>query len=269
VTPLRTPRTPCACDAHGTKILVASACALHDNLFVHDEETSEQKAIKLLSRQLEELRQTIRSIQDVNNPKFAVWRDTTRGYLDRFLGQESHHSTRFRSTMFYSFGTGSKMFQHGCDTAEETLRAAIREIVDLGLHVEEPKPVPMGKGRAKNGGVHFNGPTNVENLAIATDHAVQKIGHMGDETGTSLKEIASLLQRSEDLTPRQVKDGLAHIEAVAVEVKKPEARRDWGALLKNSQAILALAGKATDLAQKLAPYTPAIIALVEKARHAL
>jgi len=90
---------------------------------------------------------------------------------------------------------------------------------------------------------------------------------MGDETGASLKEIAGLFQQSEELSPRQVKEGLAHIEAVAVEVAKPEAKRDWKTVLANGQAILDLTNKATDLASKIAPYTPAIITLLHQAEH--
>jgi hypothetical protein len=90
---------------------------------------------------------------------------------------------------------------------------------------------------------------------------------MGDNTGASLKEISDLLQQSEELSPREVKEGLAHIEAVAVEVEKPEAKRDWKAILQRGEAIVSLTNKATDLAAKLAPYTPAIFTLMEQAKH--
>jgi hypothetical protein len=92
---------------------------------------------------------------------------------------------------------------------------------------------------------------------------------MGDTAGTSLREIAELLQQSEDLTPRQVKEGLAGIESLALEVQKPEAKRNWKAVLDCGESILSAAEKATDLAQKLASHTPAVIALVEKAKHLL
>jgi hypothetical protein len=107
----------------------------------------------------------------------------------------------------------------------------------------------------------------IHHQAIATSNAIQKIGHMGDNTGASLKEISDLLQQSEELSPREVKEGLAHIEAVAVEVEKPEAKRDWKAILQRGEAIVSLTNKATDLAAKLAPYTPAIFTLMEQAKH--
>jgi hypothetical protein len=71
------------------------------------------------------------------------------------------------------------------------------------------------------------------------------------------------LQQSEDLTPRQVRLGLAGIEALAEEVQKPNEKRNGKRILENGQIILDVANKATDLVQKLAPYLPVIIALVE------
>jgi hypothetical protein len=90
--------------------------------------------------------------------------------------------------------------------------------------------------------------------------------HISDETGTSLKEIADLLQQSEELSGREVKEGLAHIRAVAIQLKNPEAKRDWRGVLASGKAILDL-GKKTDLAEKIAPFTPAIRKLIEKANH--
>ncbi|MFZ1006101.1 MAG: hypothetical protein WAN65_04660, partial [Candidatus Sulfotelmatobacter sp.] len=107
------------------------------------------------------------------------------------------------------------------------------------------------------------------NQAIATDSAVQRIGHLGDKTGTALKEISDLLQQSQDLTPRQVRQGVTDIEALAVEVEKPEHNRNWRSLLDCGQRVLELISRAADLGGKLAPYTPAVIELVDKARHAL
>lgn len=162
-------------------------------------------------------------------------------------------------------------FQEGCRTTAETLKAAIREIEDFGVYEEQPKPAPAKKGRSGNGGVtqtfHANTVT-IQHQAIATGQAIQKIEHMGDETiGASLNEIADLLQQSEELSRREVREGLAQIEAVAIELKKPEAKRDWKAVLKGGEAILTLTDKATDLAKKIAPYTPVIAALVHQAER--
>jgi hypothetical protein len=69
---------------------------------MHEEERPDQKAIRLLNRQLGELQQTIRSLNNSDNPKFKAWRDSTRGVLERFLGKESHHTSRFVSTRFFT-----------------------------------------------------------------------------------------------------------------------------------------------------------------------
>jgi DNA-binding transcriptional MerR regulator len=272
---------------HSPECWLHVIAVLHENLVVNESENSQQKAIRLLNRQLEELQQTIKSLNSTD-PKFKAWRDTTRGVLERVLGKENHHTSRFAGTYFFSMirvanpwgpapppgyvsPEDRREFQAGCAVAEETLKAAIRDIEDFGVYEEQPKPAPARKGRSGNeGGVtqtfHANTVT-IHHQAIATSNAIQKIEHMGDNTGASLKEIANLLQQSEELSPRQVKEGLAHIEAVAVEVQKPEAKRDWKALRERGEAILSLTDKATDLATKIAPYTPAVITLMEQAKH--
>lgn len=266
-----------------------------------DIETADEKAVRLLQRQLDEL-QTIRTL-NYKHPDFKAWRDTTDAVLERFVGPESTHYTRFFQLRFsgpgrilpygarrphpdYISPEDARYFKNACETAEATLKAAIGHVADFGVYAEEPKPA-RGKGargarinplvvtpvvvEPRRGGVvqNFHGPTTIQNLAIAADNAIQKIEHMGDATGASLKEITDLLQQSEDLTPREVKLGLADIEALAVEVQKPDEQRNWKSVLDSGQKVLDIAGKATDLAKKLAPYTPAIIALIEKAKHLL
>lgn len=250
---------------------------------MNDQETPEQKAIRLLNRHLGEL-QTVRGLNHLN-PKFQTWRNSTVGALERFLGKDSQHTTAFRYLDFQStqldldplFGGAfhppgfiphrdTQEFQSACAMSDELLRAAIREIEDFGVHVEEP---PAARGRAKGGGVHFNAPVNVHNLAVGADSAVLRISHLGDKTGADLKEVSNLLQQSQDLSPNQVKKGVADIEALAVEVEKPEEKRNWKAVLERGQSVLELASKAVDVGVKLAPYTPAILALVEKAKHFL
>jgi hypothetical protein len=114
----------------------------------------------------------------------------------------------------------------------------------------------------------FHGPVTIQSQAIATDNAIQNIGQMGD-IGASLKEVARLFQESMELTGRQIQEGLAGIEGLASEVKKPEDRRNSKSILDYGEKVLGIAGKATDLASKLAAYTPHIATLVEHARHLL
>jgi hypothetical protein len=250
-------------------------------------ETDDEKAIRLLTRQLEEL-QTVRGL-NYKDPAYKTWRDTTTRVLQMFLGPESPHFIRFRDLRFfgpavmvprnvqihpdYISPADVAAFQKACETTDASLRAAVKDIEDFGVYVEQPKPVSAGRGRGrgKSAGVSqtFNAPVTIHAQAIATDGAIQKIGHMGDTIGSSLKEIADLIQQSQDLTPRQVKEGLAGIETLAVEVQKPEAKRNWKSVLDCGVAVLEITGKATDLAHQLAPYIPAIGTLVQNAKHML
>jgi hypothetical protein len=227
--------------------------------------------MRLLKRQLDEL-QTVRGL-NYENPIFKAWHDTTRIVLETFLGPDSHYTTRFRNTRFFSMVVepfdGDEEFSEAVSANNGTAFRVGCE--DFGVYVEEAKPTPVGRGDGRRGGVtqNFNGPVTFQAQAIATDNAIQKIEHMGDTTGASLKEIAALLQQSEDLMPRQVKEGLAAIEGLAEEVQKPEPRRNWKAVFGYGEKVLEIAGKAIDLGEKLAPYTPAIAEIVANARHLL
>jgi hypothetical protein len=246
---------------------------------VHEE--YKQKAIRLLKRQLLELKAV--RVTNYKSPMFKAWHVTTSSVLETFLGPHSNYTNRFRNTRFLSLepfdgdfefsddvSTNDGMtFRSACDTTEASLKAAIRHVEDFGVYIEEAKPAPAGRGRGRSGGVHFNAPVHVHNFAVAADSAVMRISHLGDKTGADLKEISDLLQQSQDLAPNQVRQGVADIEALAVEVEKPEEKRNWRSVLERGQRIMELAGKAVDLGAKLAQYTPTIVALVEKARHAV
>jgi hypothetical protein len=231
--------------------------------------------------------QTVRGL-NYKDPAFTAWRDTTTNILDKFLGPDDNHSHRFQTLRFSGpirilpFGSrvprpgyisheDAEAFRRSCETSDATLRAAIKHVEDFGVYVEEYKPTPAGRGRGKSsGGVsqNFHGAVNL-NQAIATDSAVQRIGRVGNKTGTELKEILYLLQQSQDLTPRQVRQGVADVEALAVEVEKPEEKRNWTAVLECGQRVLDLAAKAADLGAKLGPHLPILVALVENAKHFL
>ncbi len=225
------------------------------------------------------------------DPQFKTWKDTTKAYLERFLPRDSPHLVRFRGLVFMSRNIqttpwGAPLrppgyispddkhhFAEDCQTAEATIRAALKYIENFGTGLEhEDSPGARRRratGATSRGGVrqNFYAPVSIGQQAIATDSAVQKIDQMGDTISSSLKEISDLFPQSEDLTPRQVKNGLSKIETLAVEVQKPEDKRNWKSVLDCGQAVLDIADKATDLAQKLAPYTPAIVVLMDKAKH--
>jgi hypothetical protein len=252
-------------------------------------ETDDEKAKRLLTEQLNELK--IVSGLNYGNPRFKAWRDTTRGYLERYLPADSPHLSTFKNLHFISpvitterWGAAPKppgyvsradqeQFTESCLTAEATIQAVLKHIEEFGAHAGQAPAGPHSKSRRNepHGGVsqNFYGNVTIQNQAIATDNAIQKIGRMGDTTGADLKEIAELFRQSDDLTPRQVREGLAGIEALAVEVQKPEAKRNWKSVLDCGQTVLSIADKATDLAHKIAPHTHSIVALVRSATHTL
>jgi hypothetical protein len=74
---------------------------------------------------------------------------------------------------------------------------------------------------------NFLGNVTIQNQAIATDSAIQNVEHMGDATGSSLREIAEVFKQSDELKRREVGEGLAGIEVLASEIQKPEPKRNW------------------------------------------
>jgi hypothetical protein len=245
-------------------------------------EPEDEKAVRLLTEQLKEL-ESIRGL-NYKDPQFKAWRDTTKTYLERFLPPDSPHRNSFRNLRFFELiavahphrvpnpnyisPEDKRAFVEGCKQSEATIRAVIKYIENFGVHVEQPQMKPAAPGR---GGVHqtFHGPVTIQSQAIATDKAIQNIGHIGDATGSSLKEIAEVFRQSEELKQREVKEGLAAIEGLAVEIQKPEAKRNWKSVFDCGQAVLSIAGKATDLADKLGPHLNQITAFVQTAKHAL
>ena len=191
--------------------------------------------------------------------------------LRRFLSQTSPHLQGFIDIGFWTHifpappGHERKLYVDGCRTADASLRAVIREIENFGVHEEHPKK----QSTAQGGGMqqNFYGNVTIQSQAIATDNAIQSIGQMGDAIGSNLREIAELFKQSGELKQREIKEGLAGIEGVAVEIQKPEAKRDWRKVLDSGQVVLTIADKATDLVHKLGPYLPAILTLMENAKH--
>jgi len=52
---------------------------------------------------------------------------------------------------------------------------------------------------------------------------------------------------------------------MASETAKPEAKRNWNSLCDWGEKLLGIAGKASDMATRLAPYLPKIEALLSPA----
>jgi hypothetical protein len=243
------------------------------------------QAVRLLNEQLKEL-ESVRGL-NYKDPTFLGWRDTTTSLLQKFLPPDSPHLARFKNLAFtsrvsrrqpwgspprppgYISPQNQEHYRAECRTAEATIRAALKHIEEFGVHTEQHATQPDTKKHGGGVQQNFYGNVTIQNQAIATDNAIQKIGHLGDTTGADLKAIADLLMQSQDLTPRQVNDGLAGIEVVASEVQKPKAQWNWKSIFDYGQRVLSLTEKATDLAHKLAPHKETIVALVQSAKHTL
>ncbi len=232
-------------------------------------ESSQDKAVRLLNAQLKEL-QTVRDLSGAD-PAFTAWFDTTASILKRFLSPTAPYLERFVEIPFVSqIGNQRPIFAAGCRTADATIRAALREIQEFGVHIGRDEPV----GKDRTGGVHqtFHGPVTIQTQAIATDNAIQRINHAGDmggDFGAMLKDIAAIYQQSEELRGREIKEGLAAIEGLASEAQKDPRQRNWKSMIESGEKVLDISAKASDLAQKLAPYTLTIIGMVKKAKHML
>jgi hypothetical protein len=245
----------------------------------------ESLAIELFTAQLSQL-SAVREL-DYTQPEFITWRDTVTELFQRFLHPDSPHSVTFQGIRFrgqaqlqparrlpYSYrgprptssGVSQEnldQFRKGCAIAEGCIRSAIETITNFGVYDQRAgREVSRQRGGIQQ---TFNAPVTIHNQALATDRAVQNIGQQG-ETGASLKEIAALLQTSMELRGREVQEGLKAVEDIASELPKPVEKRNWKFLLDSGEKLIGIAGKATDLTLKLAPYLQNIEQFVSEAR---
>ncbi len=254
-------------------------------------ETDNEKAIRLLTEQLNEL-ETVRGL-NYKHEEFKAWRDTTSGYFKLFLPPSSPYLDRFQHLYFasrsfrpkpwgsrpnppgYVSPQDQKYFNMDCGTAEATIKAVLKYIQEFGAHVVHEAPRKTGKKSSPvgRGDVHqnFYGPVTFQNQAIATGNASQNVGHLGDTatTGASLLEIRGFFEESRNLEPRQIREGLVAVDALTLQIHTPERQRNLKSVLNYGQAVLSIADKATDVAHKIAPYLPSVATLVQNARHAL
>jgi hypothetical protein len=238
-------------------------------------------AVTLFEIQLAKMQEV--RLLDYKNPQFKSWLNTTLNLFQRFIALNNSHFLEFRDLEFhrqtrsrqlpYSYRgpipatsalsqADRQAFYDDCALADACIRGAIEEIQTFGVHTEKP----MQKSRERGGGFQqiFDGPVTIQNQAIATDRAIQKIGQMGD-SGVRLRELAALLNESMELTGRERVEGLKAIEDIAKEEQKPEKHRDWKTILLGSRLLITIADKATDVGIKLAPHIPNIHKLIETA----
>ncbi|HEY6468101.1 MAG TPA: hypothetical protein VIY69_19030 [Candidatus Acidoferrales bacterium] len=238
-------------------------------------------AIEFLREQLAQL-VTVSSL-DHTDAKFIAWHNRTSSLFQRFLRPDSPHFITFRDLRFrgsvvirrlpYNFHgvppqTGitpgdRQQFNRACAIAEGCINGAIEEVRDFGIHSEQGAIKPTSK-RAGGFQQNFHGPVEIHQQTIATDHAVQNIGRIGN-TGLPLKEIAALIDQSLDLTGHQRLDALKAIELIATEQQKPLPHRNWKSIVDWGHKLLSICAHASDMATKLAPHLPSITALVHEA----
>jgi len=220
-----------------------------------------------------------------DSPQFIGWKSHTTDLMTHFISANSEQLRKFRGLSFRSnvmrldFPSGARFrsdprrddmekFASHADVAVACLQGAIEHIKVFGLKEEEPaasaKP-GRGRGAAQKGGItqHIHGNVN---QAIATGRATQNVGQVGP-SGNSLDEIVNLLQQSYELTRRQMEDAIGAAQQLDAETKKPEGGRNWKSIAEWGNTLLGIAGKATDLTEKLVPHLPWITALIEQATH--
>jgi hypothetical protein len=136
----------------------------------------------------------------------------------------------------------------------------------FGLKQEEPAAPAKPARSASRPGItqHIHGNVN---QAIATGRSTQNVGQIG-ASGNSLDEIVKLLQESYELNRRQMDEAFGAARQLDAEVDKPEGGRNWKSISEWGNTLLGIAGKATDLTEKLAPHLPWLAQLIKQAmRH--
>jgi hypothetical protein len=245
----------------------------------------EQEAITHFQTQIEALAQ-IRGKEEqahASSPQFIQWKSHTTDLMRHYIAANSEHLGRFRSLSFQSNIMMSdypgvrrggprrddiEKFTSDADVAVACLEGAIQHIKVFGLKQGEPaataKPA-RGSGAGQAGITqHIHGNVN---QAIATGRATQSVGQIG-QSGNSLDEIVKLLQESYELNRRQMDQAFGAAHQLDAEVKKPEGGKNWKSITEWGNTLLGIAGKATDLTEKLAPHLPWLTQLIEQAmRH--
>jgi hypothetical protein len=245
----------------------------------------EQEAMTHLQNQIEALAQIRGKAEQAHasSPQFIQWKSHTTDLMTHYVSANSEHLRKFRSL---SFGSNIMLpdypgvrhsgprrddierFSSDTDVAVACLQGAIQHIKVFGLKQEEPTaPAKPARGRGvAQGGVtqHIHGNVN---QAIAAGRATQNVGQIG-QSGNSLDEIMKLLQESYELNRRQMDEAFGAAQQLDAEVKKPEGSKNWKSIAEWGNTLLGIAGKATDLTEKLAPHLPWLTQLIEQAmRH--
>jgi hypothetical protein len=228
-----------------------------------------QEAIDQFRRQLAEL--TTLDGKDVGDPAFIRWKSVSREVFKRYLPHSTYHS-RFGSIDFLGpdfrinpqfdlaiISSDSLRSARGC------LEGAIEHIQRFGLD-EPKKDQPSQEG---SGNVSFQGQITIQNLAIATNDAIQHVIQNASSEADALKHVSEILRVSGELKQKEVAQALEIIRDLAKELQKPKGHWNWRNIFDWTELLLDIANNATDMTAKLSPYLPILAGLYETAQAAL
>jgi len=246
-------------------------------------EPYEQEAIGHLENQISELTAIRANAEQAhaNSAAFIGWKSHTTDLLAHYIPSSSEvfrkfSGLSFRSNVMTTDYPGARIhrgpgrddlekFAADADIATACLQRAIKNVQTFRITKDEPAPVKAARSREPRSLTQvFTGPVN---QAIAMDRANQSVGHVGP-SGNTIAEILDLIQQSYELTRREMEDAIRAAKQIDTEVTKPETSRNWKSIAEWGNTLLGIAGKATDLTEKLAPHLPWIASLIEQAtRH--
>jgi hypothetical protein len=244
-------------------------------------ETDDQKAIRLLERQIDRLV----SIPEFLDARFVGWFDTSRNLLAKLLGPTSNTlqmfnriswSPKTKQTLSSNYANSfasveaaktdaHSVFNVARTAATALLNSGIEHIKEFGVYAQ-PQPTSAA---TQTGGVHqnFYGNVTIENQAIAADNAIQNVDQ-SSHVGPDLREIRKLLSESLEITGRQFGDALQAIEKIASETRKPEKGRDWKSMATWGATLVGIVSKASDVAVRVGPHMMAVMQYIETgAKH--
>jgi hypothetical protein len=239
-------------------------------------ETDDQKAIRLLERQIDRLA----SIPEFLDARFVGWFDTSRNLLAKLLGPTSNtlqmfdriswsSTTKQTLSANYADSVASveaaktharKIFNVARTSATALLNSGIEHVKEFGVYAQ-PQPTSAA---TQTGGVHqnFYGNVTIQNQAIAADNAIQNVDQ-SSHVGPDLREIRKLLSESLDITGKQFSEALQAIEKIASETRKPEKGRDWKSMATWATTLANVVSKAIDVGPKIGPHLATVLQYIE------
>lgn len=199
---------------------------------------------------------------------FKRWHLMTLEILKHYMGG-TRYRLAFINLVFvnnnsYTYADPDQTFYFACDDARAILETAIEHIERLGLPAAVEATQQAAPVAASDRSINFHAPVTIGGISTG-DHAVQHVDQTVNLKIAALDSIKQLLQSSEELGRREIRESGEAISALTTELQKPENKRDWKDIVTWSNLILDAAKKAKDLTGGLAVHLPWV---VEIAKHA-